>query len=103
MTGAEQLLSKAQLWQQTAASHVSLGPQLTPLAALTQRWRRLELLSWQQVLTHAQERHAAGACLLQSLLHDSTAGNGSAAGPLAGESVIASRAINWTRHSLASE
>lgn len=36
-TGVELLLSRAQLWQTTAARHVSLASELQPLAALAAR------------------------------------------------------------------
>ena len=67
MTGVELLLGRAQLWQETAASHVSLAAQLGPLAALAQRWRRLELQAWQGLLSQAQRRHAAGISAFRQL------------------------------------
>ena len=60
MTGLELLLARAQLWQDTAARHVSLQAPLGPLAGLAQRWRRLELDAWQGLLARTQEHHAAG-------------------------------------------
>ena len=62
MTGVELLLARAQLWQTTAAQHVSLQEQLHPLSALAARWRRLELHAWHGLLDDARARHAAGAC-----------------------------------------
>ncbi|EFJ44763.1 hypothetical protein VOLCADRAFT_121252, partial [Volvox carteri f. nagariensis] len=61
LTGLELLLSRAQLWEETAASFVSLKPQLAPLAALATRWRRLELNSWKGLLRRVAARHTAGA------------------------------------------
>lgn len=60
MTGVELLLARAQLWQNTAAQHVSLQAQLQPLAGLAARWRRLELQAWHNLLDDARTRHAAG-------------------------------------------
>lgn len=61
LTGLELLLLRAQLWQDTAARHVSLEAPLAPLAALAGRWRRLELASWRALLRRTAERAAAGA------------------------------------------
>ncbi|KAK9820997.1 hypothetical protein WJX81_006213, partial [Elliptochloris bilobata] len=61
LTGLELLLLRAQLWQDTAARHVSLEAQLAPAAALAARWRRLELASWRALLRRTAERAAAGA------------------------------------------
>ncbi|GIL72549.1 hypothetical protein Vretifemale_2893, partial [Volvox reticuliferus] len=61
LTGLELLLSRAQLWEETAASFVSLKAQLGPLAALATRWRRLELNSWKGLLRRVAARHASGA------------------------------------------
>ena len=60
MTGVELLLARAQLWQNTAAQHVSLQVQLAPLAGLAARWRRLELQAWHNLLDDARAHHAAG-------------------------------------------
>lgn len=51
LTGLELLLSKAQLWEETAAKHVSLGEFLKDIGALGTRWRRLELESWKGLLS----------------------------------------------------
>ena len=61
LTGVELLLAKAQLWEETAARHVSLAPQLAPLSALATRWRKLELVAWQSLLDTTRERAAAVA------------------------------------------
>eukprot|EP00198_Chlamydomonas_reinhardtii_P014222 XP_001703559.1 predicted protein [Chlamydomonas reinhardtii] len=53
LTGLELLLSRAQVWEETAAQFVSLKAQLGPLAALAARWRRLELSSWKSLLRRA--------------------------------------------------
>eukprot|EP00887_Chlorella_sp_A99_P000601 scaffold17.g601.t1 len=47
------------LWEETAAKHVSLAPQLGQLGALAARWRRLELLGWRALLDRARA-HVAG-------------------------------------------
>ena len=56
----ELLLARAQLWEESAAKHVSMAPQLASLAGLATRWRRLELASWRCLLLKTAERHAAG-------------------------------------------
>lgn len=61
LTGVELLLGKGQAWEETAARHVSLAPQLAPLSALATRWRRLELAGWRGLLDSARARAAAGA------------------------------------------
>lgn len=60
LTGLELLLARAQIWQESAAKHVSLEHQLEGVAGLATRWRRLELASWQNLLTTTRLRHAAG-------------------------------------------
>lgn len=63
LTGLELLLARAQLWQDTAARHVSLARQLERLSRLALRWRRLQLAAWRGTVRAAAERHAEGACL----------------------------------------
>lgn len=48
-----------QVWEDSAAAHVSLAENLGQVAALAQRWRKLELESWRRMLTIAEENHAA--------------------------------------------
>ena len=60
MTGLEILLSRAQLWETTAAKHVSLASELQKCAALATRWRQLELASWESLLSFTAARLAAG-------------------------------------------
>ena len=60
MMGSELLLDRAQLWEQSAARHVSIAPQLEKVAAVARRWRRLELASWRTLLTRSIAQHAAG-------------------------------------------
>lgn len=60
MTGVELLVDRAQLWEQSAARHVSIAPQLTAVEALARRWRKFELSSWQMLLQQAMQRHASG-------------------------------------------
>ena len=61
LTGLELLLARSQVWQETAAAHVSLAPQLERLAALALRWRRLQLSAWRSLIRTLAHRHAAGA------------------------------------------
>ena len=61
LTGLELLLARSQVWQETAAKHVSLAPQLERLAALALRWRRLQLAAWRSLIRTLAARHAAGA------------------------------------------
>ena len=60
LTGLELVLARAQIWEESAAKHVSLGPQLEGVAALATRWRRLELAAWRNLLNTTRSRHAAG-------------------------------------------
>lgn len=72
LTGLELLLARSQVWQETAAKHVSLAPQLECLAALALRWRRLQLAAWRSLIRTLAARHAAGARvspLVQCELH----------------------------------
>lgn len=64
LTGLELLLARAQLWQETAAKHVSLGAQLEAVASLAGRWRKLELASWRRLLQRTIRHYAEGVCLL---------------------------------------
>jgi midasin len=50
-TGIELLLSRAQLWEETAAKHVSLSDLLKPLISIANSWRELELKSWKDSLS----------------------------------------------------
>lgn len=61
LTGVELLLGNAQVWEETAARHVSMAPQLVPLSALATRWRRLELAAWKGLLDGTRQRMAAAA------------------------------------------
>ena len=87
LTGLELLLARAQLWQDTAALHVSLARQLERLSRLALRWRRLQLA----------ERHAEGfypgyslaaSCLLQLSCV-------STASPCLGVSLTAYLVLGW--------
>ena len=60
LTGLELVLARAQIWEESAAKHVSLGSQLEGVAGLATRWRRLELSAWRNLLKTTQHRHAAG-------------------------------------------
>jgi midasin len=60
LTGLELLLARAQVWEETAAKHVTLKQQLTAIAGLATRWRKLELASWKGLLDRVQAKHAAG-------------------------------------------
>jgi hypothetical protein len=61
LTGLELLLARAQVWEETAAKHVTLGAELRAVAALATRWRRLELGSWRGLLQRTAARFAARA------------------------------------------
>lgn len=61
LTGIEILMSKAQLWEDTAARHVSLQNELKDVAGLARRWRRLELNSWRTILRKTMTTVAEGA------------------------------------------
>jgi midasin (ATPase involved in ribosome maturation) len=60
LSGLELLLARAQLWEQTAAAHVSLAAVLRPVAGLASRWRRLELASWKGLLDRTVAAFAEG-------------------------------------------
>jgi hypothetical protein len=60
LTGVELLLSRAQTWEEGAASHVSLAAQLQMCAALATRWRSAEVSAWPHALA-AVTRAAADA------------------------------------------
>lgn len=63
LTGLELLLARAQLWQETAAKHVSLSAQLEAIASLAGRWRKLELASWRRLLQRTITLYAQGVNL----------------------------------------
>jgi len=88
LTGLELLLSQAQVWEESAAKHVSLAPLLGQVAALAQRWRKLELESWEHMLDTAARKHANGARLswfhlFRILIVDTSEGGTAEAGVLA--------------------
>ena len=60
MAGLELLLARSQLWQESAARHVSIERQLEHLAALALRWRRMQLHAWRHTIHKLKARHAAG-------------------------------------------
>jgi midasin len=68
LSGLELLLARAQLWEQTAASHVSLAGVLRPVAGLAGRWRRLELASWKGLLGRTVAAFAEGKCMRDLLV-----------------------------------
>jgi len=55
------LIPVHQVWEETAAKYVSVETELTAIAALATRWRRLELASWRGTLARVTAAHAAGA------------------------------------------
>ena len=61
LTGLELLLARAQVWEETAAKHVSIAAQLKVVAALATRWRRIELVGWRALLKRTVARAEAGA------------------------------------------
>ena len=68
ITGVELLVDRAQLWEQSAAKHVSLSSQLAAVEALARRWRKHELSSWKLLLSQALQRHASGDSINHDLL-----------------------------------
>ena len=60
LTGLELVLARAQIWEESAAKHVSLAEELESIAALATRWRKLELASWRDLLHTTRRRHAEG-------------------------------------------
>ncbi|MCO5604407.1 hypothetical protein L7F22_058572 [Adiantum nelumboides] len=50
LTGVEQLLSKAQLWEENAPKNLSLQDVLSPLQYLVAKWRKFELEYWEVLL-----------------------------------------------------
>eukprot|EP00899_Mesostigma_viride_P010035 jgi/Mesvir1/19032/Mv12798-RA.1 len=73
LVGLELLLSRAQLWEENAAKHVSLGEHLDRLSAVVLRWRKLELASWRAALAGVREAQEAEAekswFVLYALVH----------------------------------
>lgn len=61
--GLQLLLARSQLWQETAAKHVSLAPQLERLNAVALRWSRMQLVAWRNTIRNLRDRHAAGTHL----------------------------------------
>ena len=61
LTGIELLLARAQIWEESAASHTSLKEQLSECAKLALRWRARELRTWPRLLARCSERHASRA------------------------------------------
>lgn len=53
-TGIELLLSRAQIWEETAAKHVSLSDHLKPLISIANSWREFELKSWKDSLNRVR-------------------------------------------------
>ena len=49
-TGVELLLNKAQIWEETAAKHVTLTELLQPLISISSSWRKMELDGWENLL-----------------------------------------------------
>lgn len=50
-----------QVWEETAAQHVSIKQELSAVAALATRWRRIELSGWKGLLQRVVAAHTAGA------------------------------------------
>jgi hypothetical protein len=50
LSSLEMLLRKAEEWEQFAASHTSLRDGMKMISKLIERWRRLELQSWEHLL-----------------------------------------------------
>ena len=60
MTGVELLVDRSQLWEQSAAKHVSIADHLEKLLALARRWRQFELSSWRLLSARVQSASAEG-------------------------------------------
>ena len=60
MTGVELLVDRAQLWEQSAAKHVSIGTHLENLLSLARRWRQIELSAWKLLSQHVIDKSAQG-------------------------------------------
>jgi hypothetical protein len=60
LTGLQLLLARSQLWQETAAKHVSLAAQLERLNAIALRWSRVQLASWRSTIRRVSDCQAAG-------------------------------------------
>lgn len=69
LTGVELLLARAQVWEETAAKHVTLGAELKSVAAVATRWRKLELASWRGLLHRTVKTVADSAYLSWFHLH----------------------------------
>ena len=69
LTGVELLLSKAQLWEENSAKHVSLAGEMNEMMKLVRRWRKLELESWPSLLDCTLEKHEKSAESLWFFLH----------------------------------
>lgn len=54
MTGLELILRKAQEWEQHASARLKFGVALQEISQLIANWRRLELSSWPQLLSHRE-------------------------------------------------
>ena len=61
LTGLEVLLMRAQDLEQHASIHVSIGQSLLDISGIVSKWRKLELLSWPQLLDSLEKRHARNA------------------------------------------
>lgn len=61
LTGMELLLARAQIWEETACSSVSLTTELKQVSGLITRWQRMELESWRTALDRFVTKHAQGA------------------------------------------
>eukprot|EP00911_Craspedida_sp_UC1_P001751 UC1_evm2s1334 len=49
LTGLDMLLQKCNIWEATAASHVSVAPIIAAITRLIIRWRKLELATWPEL------------------------------------------------------
>ena len=50
LTGIELMLNRAQIWEETAAKHVTLTECLKPFVSIATSWRKLELNGWKGLL-----------------------------------------------------
>ncbi|GAX24956.1 midasin [Fistulifera solaris] len=56
MRGLELILKHSQDWEQHASSRVKLGEALVAISQLVLHWRKLELASWQSLLSSREEK-----------------------------------------------
>jgi midasin len=69
LTGCEVLLHKSQEWEMNASRDVSVQHHLTAIMALVERWRRLELAQWSELLDGKVAEMERQSCRWWFFLH----------------------------------